>query len=47
MATNIWGIIEEGRVVPSSQLHEGGCVEARLADPPTEVPKDLRVEFEA
>ncbi len=47
MATTIWGVVKEGRVVPSSPLPEGAHVEIRLADPPSDVPEDLRAEFEA
>jgi hypothetical protein len=47
MATTIWGVVVEGRVVPSSPLPEGAHVEIRLADPPSDVPEDLRAEFEA
>jgi hypothetical protein len=47
MATTVWGVVKEGRVVPSSPLPEGAHVEIRLADPPAEVPEDLRAEFEA
>jgi hypothetical protein len=47
MATTIWGVVKEGRVVPSSPLPEGAHVEIRLADPPPDVPEDLRAEFEA
>jgi hypothetical protein len=47
MATTVWGIVKEGRVVPSSPLPEGAHVEIRLADPPRDIPEDLRAEFEA
>jgi hypothetical protein len=47
MATTVWGIVKEGRVVPSSPLPEGAHVEIRLAEPPTDVPENLRAEFEA
>jgi hypothetical protein len=47
MATTIWGVVIDGRVVPSMPLPEGAHVEIRLADPPTEVQEDLRAEFEA
>lgn len=47
MAAAIWGIVKEGRVVPSSPLPEGAHVEIRLADPLASVPMDLQAEFEA
>ena len=47
MATTVWGVVKEGRVVPSSPLPEGAHVEIRIADPPADVPDDLRAEFEA
>lgn len=47
MATTVWGVVKEGRVVPSSPLPEGAHVEIRLPDPPADVPEDLRAEFEA
>lgn len=47
MATIVWGIVEGGRVVPSSALPEGARVEMRLADQPPEVSEELRAEFEA
>ena len=46
MATIAWGVVIEGRVVPSTPLPEGAHVEIRLADPPSEVPEDLRAEFD-
>ncbi len=47
MATTVWGVVIDGRVVPSTPLPEGAHVEIRLADPPSEVPEDLQAEFEA
>ncbi len=47
MATTIWGVVREGRVVPSAPLPEGAHVEIRLAEPPTDVSEDQRAEFEA
>ena len=55
MATSVWGIVKEARVVPSSPLPEGAHVEIRLADPPGDVsagppmdlPEELRAEIEA
>jgi hypothetical protein len=47
MATTVWGVVEEGRVVPSSPLAEGAHVEIRIADPLTDVAEDLQAEFEA
>ena len=47
MATTVWGVIKGGRAVPSSPLTEGAHVEIRLADPSTDLPEDLRAEFEA
>jgi len=46
MTTSVWGIVKEGRIVPSSPLPEGAHVEIRLADPSCEVPDELRAEFE-
>jgi hypothetical protein len=46
MATIVWGIVEGGRIVPSSPLPEGARVEIRLAESPL-VPDELRAEFEA
>jgi hypothetical protein len=47
MTTTVWGVVREGRVVPSSPLPEGAHVEIRLADPPANAPDDLQAEFEA
>lgn len=47
MATTVWGVVKEGRIVPSTPLPEGAHVEIRLADSPPGVPEDLRAEFEA
>jgi len=47
MITTVWGIVQEGRIVPSSPLPEGTRVEIRLVDPPPDVPEELREEFEA
>lgn len=47
MTTTVWGVVREGRVVPSSPLPEGARVEIRLADPLPDVPEDLQSEFEA
>jgi hypothetical protein len=47
MATFVWGVVKDGRVVPSSPLPEGAQVEIRLSDPSWDVPEDLRAEFEA
>ncbi len=47
MAATVWGVVEGGRVVPSSALPAGARVEIRLADQPPDVPEDLRAEFEA
>jgi hypothetical protein len=47
MATTVWGIVKDGRIVPNSPLPEGAQVEIRLADPPSDIPEDLRAEFEA
>lgn len=41
MPTTVWGIVIDGRVVPSTPLPEGAHVEIRLADSPSEVPEDL------
>ena len=42
MSTTIWGVVEGGRVVPSSALPEGDRVEIFLADQPAQVPVDVR-----
>jgi hypothetical protein len=47
MTTTVWGVVREGRVVPSSPLPEGARVEIRLADPLPDVPEGLQSEFEA
>jgi hypothetical protein len=47
MKTTVWGVVREGRVVPSSPLPEGAHVEIRLAEPPAQVSEDLQAEFEA
>ena len=47
MTTTIWGIVKEGRIVPSSPLPEGAHVEIRLADPSIEGQEELREEFAA
>jgi hypothetical protein len=46
MATTVWGIVKEGRVVPSSPLPEGARVEIRLAESPVDIPEELQTEFE-
>jgi hypothetical protein len=46
MATTVWGVVEGGRVVPSSALPEGARVAITLADRP-DAPDELRAEFEA
>jgi predicted RNase H-like HicB family nuclease len=46
MPTTVWGVVEGGRVVPSSALPEGARVEITLANQP-DVPQELRAEFEA
>ncbi len=47
MATTIWGVVKEGRVVPSSPLPEGARVEIRLCETPPEVPAELQEELDA
>jgi hypothetical protein len=47
MAATVWGVVKEGRVVPSSPLPEGAHVEIRLADPQADIPEDLQAEFDA
>lgn len=47
MTTTVWGVVREGRVVPSSPLPEGAHVEIRLADPPAGVSEELQAVFEA
>ncbi len=47
MVTTVWGVVREGRVVPSSPLPEGAHVEIRLADPPADVSEDLQAELDA
>ena len=47
MTTTDWGVVREGRVIPSSPLPEGAHVEIRLADPPAGVPEELQSEFDA
>jgi hypothetical protein len=44
MTTTVWGVVRDGRVVPSSPLPEGARVEIRLADPPHAVPDSHVVE---
>jgi len=45
MAT-VWGVVREGVIVPDSPLPEGTRVEIRLPDSSSEVPPELRAEFE-
>jgi hypothetical protein len=47
MASTVWGVVKDGRVVPSSPLPEGARVEIRLCDTPPEVPPELQAEFDA
>lgn len=47
MSTTVWGVVREGRVVPSSPLPEGAHVEIRIADPTYEVEEDLQAEIDA
>ena len=47
MAATVSGVVEGGRVTPSSALPEGVRVESRLADQPPDVPEDLLAEFQA
>ena len=42
MATTVWGVVEGGRVVPSSALPEGARVEMTLADESPGVPTSER-----
>ncbi len=44
MATNVWGVVEGGRVVPSSALPEGARVEIGLADLPPDLPEDAHAD---
>lgn len=47
MSMIVWGVVKEGRVVPSSPLPEGSRVEIRVADQPPEASEELKAEFEA
>lgn len=47
MSTTVRGVVVGGQIVPNSPLPEGAHVEIRLADPPDDIPEDLRAEFEA
>jgi hypothetical protein len=45
MAT-VWGVVRKGVIVPDSPPPEGTRVEIRMPDPSSEVPSELRAEFE-
>ena len=47
MAITIWGIVKDGRIVPSTPLPEGTQVEVRLLGAPAEVPAELQAELSA
>jgi hypothetical protein len=46
MATTIWGVVKDGRIVTNSPLPEGACVEIRVCEGSPEMPPDLREELE-
>jgi hypothetical protein len=46
MTTTVWGVVKNGRIVPSAPLPEGSPVEIRLCDTP-EVPPELQEELNA
>jgi len=41
MQTTIWGVVKDGRIVPSEPLPEGARVEIRLCDVPAELQSEL------
>jgi hypothetical protein len=43
----VQGIVREGRIVPDAPLPEGTCVEVRVIGPLSELPPELREDFEA
>jgi hypothetical protein len=47
MASPVWGVVHNGRIVPSSPLPEGAHVEIRLCEPPPEVSPQLQEELNA
>jgi hypothetical protein len=47
MATTVWGVVKDGRVVPSSPLPEGARVEIRVCETLPDVPAELQAEFDA
>ncbi len=47
MTMTVWGIVRDGRVVPSSPLPEGAHVQIRIADAPGDLAPNLQAEFDA
>ncbi|MFO0958770.1 MAG: hypothetical protein U0800_15280 [Isosphaeraceae bacterium] len=45
MATTVWGVVKDGRIVPSSSLPEGARVEIKLFEPAADVPHELLEEL--
>jgi hypothetical protein len=47
MATMIWGIVKEGKIVPETPLPEGLHVRITLPEETAGVPPELQAELEA
>jgi len=47
MATTVWGIVKEGKIIPQTPLPEGARVQIVLAEEASELPAELREEFAA
>lgn len=47
MAATVGGTVKDGLVVPDTPLPEGARVEIVMTGPATDIPPELRAEFEA
>jgi hypothetical protein len=47
MATTIWGIVKEGKIIPQSPLPEGWEVEITLPEEVVVIPPELQAELDA
>jgi len=45
MATNIWGLVKDGKVLPGAPLPEGARVQIILAEEPAPISPELRAEL--
>jgi hypothetical protein len=47
MAATVWGVVKDGRIVPSSPLPEGTHVEIHVCETPPEVTPELQADLGA